>query len=370
MTTIFQDRMRRAKLTAAESEARINEIFADSFPMVLESTCARLVSGDNRQINHDEIQNPYVNAFLVHEIRFRLMTRSWRAYGSNPANMGGSIAVQFNVGGSALSRVPIPVAMFGPPIPSLEHDDWPVDNDVDTSWDAEDRTYVGPNRFGQPEPVHVGHFRWRLPRPLLLTPGTVLDARVYRSQDGFNMFPPDPGGDDSDPSVDVSIAYAGLVARQPIPPGLIVPIPYVALWKNDFASGTPRVVQSGQQDLYNPFPVPLRLQRLMARMQSIVQIGAANTRQVSLDIDIGRRQPLYFPPTSIKTFNDFSVTRETIPGVSVFEGYQRGINMPIDLAPGGGFTVQVDASTGLPSVGTGGLMSSFVSMIGYREEHL
>lgn len=356
----------------------IEQFFVNSFPTVVGTSVALEPGGSNQQADHDRLVNPYDNAMLIDEIRFRTLSPELTPFlmdssdpGRSTYNYGGTVRVMFSLGRTRFSRVPIPLGCFAPPIVN----DGPLVSDFGVSTDTAEAKTIVVVPGAHPGRISMGYFRWVLPRSVLVPAGMVLDAVFTRTDDGIvdtTTVPTPPS------AVRVDVAYAGRVARGPVPGNLTIPVPYVGLFAHDFT--VPTIAVSGENDLSNPFDQPLHVQRLIGRLQTIyasTKGAALNGRSIALDQSCLDDAALtYFPGVTLRTFEDFNITRVQLPGVNIFEGYKRSLSLNTTLQKNQGFQVSVDGSSGLPATGgldgfiEPGLNTAFVTMVGWREEKL
>lgn len=328
----------------------IDDFFADSFPVIV-STDVTLTEGTNKQLDTQALSNYFETPMVIDEIRTQIRSPLGL---TQIGNFGGSVRLKLALGRYALSRVYIPVGCLGPMF-----EGGTIDNEIYAAG-----TYSPETLSAQfTDDFHVGYFRWKLPRPLVVPPGMPLDAKISRSLDQFTAAYP------SATTLSVNVAYVGRVAKKDLPSGLTIPIPYVGLFENVFTSAS--VAASGQLDLYNPFVRSLTVQRIIGRWQNIfVDGGDPTAYSISLDSNgtLGSQQ-IDFPPTRIRTFSGFDVTNAFIPGLSIWEANTHALNANIEFEQGAGIEVTIDATGGVPSTGTGS-NTSLVTMIGWRNEDL
>lgn len=338
----------------------VDKFFADSFPVLLSADIS-MEEGENKQMDSQALSNYFDTPMVIDEIRVQLLSPVIES-GMEIGNFGGSVRLKLTMGRYALTDTYVPVACFGPTF-----DGGTIDNAVYRAgvFSPESTlTIFTPWRT-------IGFFRWKLPRPLLVPSGMPLEAKISRQIEGLSQVFPD---DDS--ALSVNLAYVGRVSKKRLPRGITVPVPYVGLFSNVFASAN--VVTSNQLDLYNPFKSPLTVQRFIARWQNIYWDTLGPTfSHISLDSrgSIGST-PIDFPLTQIRTFSGFNITNGFIPGPAVWEANTRSLGAAsVILTRGEGFEVTIDATAGVPPTSgeeseVDGSNTSFVTMIGWRNEDL
>lgn len=356
------------------------KFFVDSDPLAV-STAVTLGSGASAEANQTALMNDYdmTRPFLIDTIHFQVVTPDWSAFQrqTSPvtrfgANLGGTFRVHFSLGNYRLSRVPIPVGLFGPSLDGTSEFDF-----FGGQAASYESVLISDNVFSVLE--FNGHYVWKLPRPLLVPPNMLLEARVVRSDDGFAA------------DATLGICYVGRQSKRVIPMALPVAIPYVGLFEQSFPPLN--VFTSGQHDLWNPFTKPLHVQHLIGRLQILFRqtpaeqaaeilagVTGAGTQCITLDIEpeafnfvtsvnvsggLAR-----FPSPQVRRFDARNMTLGLQPGIVVFDGFRRTFPLNVALEPRQGFEVTLDGRAGLPAVGSLGSNTAFVSMIGWREETL
>lgn len=333
----------------------LDAFFADSFPVIL-SDSTTLEEGDNKQMDVQALSNFFDTPMVIDEVRTQIISPNVEL---QVGNFGGSIRLKLAAGRFALNSVYVPVGCLGP-----TYDGGTMDSATYAAGLFSPESLLS----GFTDPYHMGFFRWKLPRPLVIPPGTALDAKISRQIEGLNIVYP------STTTVSVNVAYVGRVSKKALPSGIAVPIPYVGLFENVFTSAN--VAISDQLDLYNPFVQPLNVQRLIGRWQNIyLDSGDPSSSLISLDANgTSGGSVIEFPPTQIMLFNGFAITDGFRPGGSIFEYNTRSLVANIELSRGQGFEVTIDATSGVPSTGAQptptGSNTSFVTMIGWRMESL
>lgn len=356
----------------------VEKFFGNSEPIAVSSSVT-IASGASAVVDQEALANDYdtTRPLLIDTIHFQTTTPDWSAFQRQAAqnfgaNLGGTLRVLFSLGRHQLSRVPVPVGLYGP-----SRDGGSLSSNSFQGQDGSYESVAVQDGLGAVE--FSGHFVWVLPRPLLVPPNMVLEARVVRSADDF---PAD---------VTLSICYLGRQARRPIPASLPAAVPYVGLFEQRV---TPTgVFVSGQHDLWNPFAKPLFVERFVGRLQmlfrqtvaeQLAEIAAgvlgAGTQCITVDIEpnatnffTGVRVSgglVRFPPTQLRQFDGQNMTLGLQPGIALFDAYRRTFPANATLPARQGYEVTLDARSGLPAMGSLGFNTAFVSMIGWREEHL
>jgi hypothetical protein len=192
-------------------------------PVLLASSCD-VADGNAANPDSSQLTYPYRKAIWIDEIRWLLRIQSATAL-----QLGALMSTKLQFGRHYLMRDPVPLWSLG------------------TSMG---RTQEGATDTALATVFNYASYRWRLPVPLYLPPGEVLRSTFLRLGDGFG-------------SMNVQVAYAGRTASvsQPVPS--IVPIPYAASWATTIGN---TYEQSNEKHLFNPFDVPLQVQRMTGRV--------------------------------------------------------------------------------------------------------
>lgn len=178
----------------------------------------------------------------------------------------------------------------------------------------------------------IGWFRWKLPKPLFISPGMTLVCDFFRPL----------GKTPATASADV--AYVGRYLRTNEPGPKEVDVPWVTM----FDPATDAVfAQSSELDLYNPFQVPLEVQRLLAADQDVTPPNTVDTDQVTVMKDSGGS----------------NIIRDFTPTGSVFDITRRAWSVNRVLAPRERYNITLQALTG-------DLNDYHVSLVGSRKERL
>ncbi len=300
---------------------------------ILLSSSVSLLASQLAQFKSQDLQHPFNQHMLIKEIRISLYEQSagWSSSNMQTANLGNSIRFQFRLGRLGLTggNIYVPAWSFGRRI-------------LETS----EITRFANNTVGN---AIKNSFTWVLPRPLLVPAYSALIAVATRqSSDWLNTH-------DATAAVTVRLAYSGVS----LPKGFRLPesfdVPYVSAFA-DATTGTS--AHSNDLDLKNTFEHPMKIQRLIGRMNYLVTNGS-----LLLDNDYMGTTPIVQVLTSRgdyvvnphAQFNEvFDVLGRDLPVRSVLEP---GENFAIDV------TGKLDASGAVASPAT---MNPTVSMIGHH----
>ncbi len=201
-------------------------------PVLLSSECDVLAL--NSAIpDSGRLSYPFRKAIVIEEIRWTLRLTS-----ATRRNLGAIVSTKLAVGERYLMRDAVPIWLLGTLMTRQEEEDG-------------DFTMLTPR-------VMYCHYRWRLPEPLYLAPGEVLESSFSRGADGFG-------------SINVQVSYVGRTVAPNQKQPKIIPVPYAAPFVTTIGQ---TYQQSNENHLFNPFSKPLRVQRLTGRVLSFV---AGNT---------------------------------------------------------------------------------------------
>ena len=198
----------------------------DSFqgvsPVLLSSSCDVLAL-NSAVPDIGKLSYPFRKAVVVEEIRWTLRASGVSLSG---VNLGALVSTKMMLGQHYLMRDAAPIWLLGTTMAD------------DQEQSATDPAY--------------SHYRWRLPEPLYVEAGQVLHPWFSRKEDGL-------------PSINVQVSYAGRTVAPNQPRPKLLAIPYATSWVTKLGNV---YQQSNEFDLFNPFTVPLRVQRLTGRVQN------------------------------------------------------------------------------------------------------
>lgn len=195
-------------------------------PVLLSSSC--VVAANNSGIpSYDQLSYPFRKAIIIDEIRWTIRTNV--EVDSNALNLGALVSARMQFGRHYLMRDAVPIWLLGTFMAFREEEE--IDAMPDVARD-------------------YSNYRWKLPEPLYLEAGEVLRSTFSRGNDGFGPFT-------------VQVTYVGRTVAPNQPRPTIIPVPYAAPWVTTLGNA---YQQSNEFDLFNPFDVPLRIQRLTGRV--------------------------------------------------------------------------------------------------------
>lgn len=190
--------------------------------MLLSSSCD-VLSGNSAIPDYGQLSYPFRKAIVIEEIRWTL-----RCTEASSANLGALVLTKMQLGQKYLMRDAVPIWLLGTSMTRLQ------EQGTDT---------------GLTTTVNYSHYRWRLPEPLYLEAGQVLAPVFSRGADGF-------------PSINVQVSYVGRTVPPNQPRPVVIPVPYAA----SFVTTSAIYEQSNEKHLFNPFDVPIRVQRFTGRV--------------------------------------------------------------------------------------------------------
>ncbi len=207
-------------------------------PVIL-SAGVSLLQSNSANPDSGLLSYPFRKAIIIEEIRWTIRSTIEADTTSNLVNLGALVSTKIQFGSKYLMRDAVPIWLLGTFMSQ------PVEEHLD-NW-ADDV-------------VNYSNYRWRLPEPLYLEAGEVLRSTFFRGADGLSPF-------------NVEVTYVGrTVAPKQARPGVIA-IPYVAPFVTTIGQQT--FQQSNENHLFNPFDVPLRIQRLTGRVLTVEGVVAA-----------------------------------------------------------------------------------------------
>ena len=196
-------------------------------PVLLSSSCD--VLANNSAIpDMGLLTYPFRRAIVVEEIRW-----TFRMAFAHALNLGSIVSTKLSLGQKFLMRDPVPVWILGTMMDTGQEAD--LDSNIATL-------------------TVLSHYRWRLPEPLYVEEGQVLGSVFSRGIDGFG-------------SINVQVSYVGRTVAPGQARPRVIPVPYAAPFVTTL---TNTYQQSNEKHLFNPFDVPIRVQRLTGRVLNFV----------------------------------------------------------------------------------------------------
>lgn len=277
---------------------------------VLLSSSADVLANNSAVPDSGQLSYPFRKAIFIEEIRWTLRISSGTAL-----NLGSIVRTKMSLGQKYLMRDQVPIWLLGTSM-------------ANTQEEASDSLLTTPFAYS--------HYRWRLPEPLYVEAGEVLSCAFFRGIDGFG-------------SINVQVAYCGRTVAPNHPRPSVIPVPYAAVWTT--AAGD-TFAQSNENHLFNPFDVPIRVQRLTGRAFSFVSgttltqrniptANASNTHMTILMNDSWGGKMVNNPtgPSDVFDIVRSAWTVDTImPPKGVYEIRGQNLNLPSDFS---GLTLHV-----------------------------
>ncbi len=200
-----------------------SESFQSVSPVLLSSPFT-LLENNSAIPNSGFMSYPFRKAIVIEEIRWSLQVTS---SGAQP-NLGALVYTKLSLGRHFLMRDKVPIWLLGTAMAVSQEE-------------ISDNTLTTPTAYS--------HYRWRLPEPLYVAAGQVLSSTFFRGVDGFG-------------TMTGEVTYVGrtVAPNQPVPK--VLAVPYVA----PFITNQTSYQQSNEAHLFNPFDIPIRIQRLTGRV--------------------------------------------------------------------------------------------------------
>lgn len=279
------------------------------------------------------LTNPFRTAYIVD--RICMMGSLAVNAGEVVPNFGQTLRVRFTLGHASISQDWIPIWSYGPRL----QDTWT--NTLTFPGSVETTPGLAGAFVGGREVVY-STFLWKLPKPLIVPPGTTLIPSLIRGTDGL-------GG-----AMTCEMAYLG----RRMPPGFKCPseidVPYVGRFlPPEVAANTTAYLQSQDRvDMTNPFDVPLRVRRLVYRLQ---------VRGVGLFPVMEENDPTLI---TLFTTSDQKLV-DNIASRLAFDRTRAAWTTNFDIPPSEGLTLRIPAGGGL----TNTAQYTF-SVVGTRKERV
>lgn len=211
-------------------------------PVLMSSSCV-VGEASSGIPDSGRLSYPFRKAIVLEEIRWTISAAS--LIDDTRFNLGALVSTKLQLGNNYLMRDAVPIWLLGTLMARSQ------EQAIDV---------------GLSTPTVFSQYRWRLPEPLFVDAGEVLQSEFSRGLDGFGTF----GGG----GLTVKVSYVG----KTVPPNQsrprIIPVPYVAPWVTRLGQ---TYEQSNEFDLFNPFDVPLRVQRLTGRLLNLIAPSGPTT---------------------------------------------------------------------------------------------
>lgn len=319
-------------------------------PLLL-ATNVQVPIGGVVSANADELTNDFEQDVQLEEIRFIVSVNGARFNATNAVSMGalGSLVrAQIKMGRLDLTNGYVPIWLLG------------------TRYQAAMEAMTGfsdlvatPNRTAVWE-----YHRWRFPKPLLVPQGAAISCSfTYLTPTGRQG----PLAFAVDSPLNVWVAVAGKALSKRIARPSKIPVPYATYWAPKMGEGV-----SGDDALFNKFPVPLYVQRFVGRVAECPPpLDPGNLGIIGVP-----DQEIWFeswaaPNLTIKASTGYDVVGDMTAWQDVFNPARCALEAGMVIDSRDWFTVTVDAPPVLvPGQYIRGIVVPGVSLVGYREEEL
>lgn len=216
-------------------------------PCVL-STSLTIASGRGGLADSGALSQPFRRPFWLDEVRWSIRVPTDATLTTLAA--GGLISAKFALGRMVVSNDFVPIHCYAPSFQFTR-----------SSFGCAEECFDHTNTVTR---LSFSHYRWKLPKPLFITPGQQFTCEYERIADGL--------GD-----AVMQIAYAGRYVDQKIKTPKAIDVPFISAWLPTPGS---TFAQSSEKDLVNPLPVPLHCQRMIGRVLRL-QAASCTTRMDS-----------------------------------------------------------------------------------------
>ena len=208
------------------------------------------------------------------------------------------------------------------------------------------------DRQAGPLDTDTGYVSWRLPRPLYVPPGGFLVPTCFNSLDPY-----------VNRTANVRVSYVGRSIESAMIEPKRIDIPWVAMFLGETRVGGPDAIfveESRESDLYNPFDVPLRVQRFIGRIPWIADLNQMSERVPIMTSGLHSL-------VRMTTSEGHHAIKEPTPFGHVFNVTDRSWNAASILKPKGFYLATIDEDF-TAAVFENYAFQTLISMIGSREE--
>lgn len=313
-------------------------------PVSFSGRVGGLGAGENEVVDASALQNGYRTPYYIDEIRMTSWFDSFLtsggtpdpySQGTAPQTLGYATKFLFRVGAHKISDEPIPMGSYGP----------------NYNGTALGEIYSnGQGRFGSSQ-------RWLLPKPLLMQPGDVILATVFRDASAGSAVAVD---------ANATVTYVG----RALPPGAKTPlvrnVPWVAKYEHAFSQSYSRTGVNGKNPFQNPFTNPLTVHRLTGKVANIRSDQARPTSGSFLS-NFG---PVMLPVTGVADLacymedsQGYKITRAFTSVGAIFDTGRNAWTYNRAIGP----REQIDMQFQLNGA-TDSITAFVVGLIGHREE--
>ncbi len=290
-------------------------------------------SGGSSGVNQEALRNPLDLPMEILEIKFQIRAVTSLPQTTNtPVLTGASIAAEFALDSIPLTAGFVPLWCFGK---SLR---------VDLAEVQPFEITNGPNFHG--------HYRWRLSSPLFIAPGQVLTPKFAHLGD-------------TPAALKVIVSYSGRTLPKGYQPKKTLTVPYAAYYASKVFNGFngADTDTSKETDLRNPFDIPIRVERLVGRINSknTTSLGTVFTDQPDFGADL------------LTTRIYSSAGEPLVPAFSIFQlvfnHTTKTWECPHLMPPRSFYLVELSLAAPV-TTNANFQMQAFVSMVGSRDLEL
>ncbi len=305
----------------------------NALPVLFGSTISHTwTPGANFAIPFDSrrLVNTYRVPIEVTELRWVVKNRTVSALGILGSNLGLLLAARVWSGHDKITGDnPAPLAAFGPPIQACRFGGGAAGVALFSNGEIEPPTVI-PALGGAVTMISAFHFRWVLPRPMVLPPGEAVLAQLEANDLGAGI----PAIAGAPFTADVTFSVVGRYMATPVPRTRWVPYLSAYQWRQIVTGAVAAPEARHPQRIFqSPWPgKTLHVQRFLGR---IVGIYAAEGANIDV-VDLSAEYPTFFGPPAALNMRvlaprGYAGYVDPIPLERMFDVQRRVWNAPHDL---------------------------------------
>lgn len=283
-----------------------------------------------------QLVSPFRAPLVIHAVNFMVRYPNADSTSLN-IQCGASVRARFRVGNLSLSDAAIPLWVHGTSLPD------------ESAGYVTDAAFIGTN---------VSMYRWVLPRPLYIPPGSILLPQFQRDADGM---PED---------MDVLVSYEAAIPLPGAPAPKVMHLPVLALFSPEETTAAASFT-SGATELHNPFQDEVHVQRLIGRIR--VRNAApgggvlANISELVGHLVPGGGLSVAEALVSLRDSLGYDVVKTPTPFADVFDVTRRAWTFERTLEPKEWYRAQVSTPLVDPAHTTAWSVQPHIALIGHRE---